>query len=293
MLQKIFDIFQNKEKKDALKKLQSMGKKIPLITLPEERQNFEQEKRKLRDKLYGDTPIKEIVIAIDELSRRVESYLRVQQDEDYLCIIELLARKDIGSEAEIVEIYDNSDREIVFKYLQVRKEEVIRGMLKTLNEKLSLVEQMLRRTRGVISQEKDAEELRRNWSYILQEEQDTLDGLKNRCNNLKDRISNLKYSELVTIEHEVSDLIEHLECLEKYGQDYLSEQALEEFTNEVKNYIPRGDITYKDTYKGLGDSIVTELKNCIDREYDGKVIKEIAATLIHDRLKKKMFLRQI
>ncbi len=279
-------MFLDKKRKSALEKLYLLDKKIPLLSLKEERQNFDQKKREMYAKIEGDAPVEEVGAAIDDLLSKVERYVRIQQDEDYSRIIEHLARKNIDSEVEIKEICDPLDRNIVFKYLQAQKEKIIGDILKILSEKLSLVEEIFGSTRRVISQEKDAEELRSTWNNILQEEQDKLDNLKNIYNNLK---NNLKTIELDAAEHEVSDLIERLACLEKYGKDYLCEKELEEFTNEVKDYIPREDIAYEYIYEGLGGSIVIELKKCIGRENEGKIIKERMAKLIYGRLKKGMF----
>ncbi len=277
-------LFSDKERRGAFEKLHSLDKKIPLITLKEENQNFEQEKRELYFKL-DTAPIKEVIASIDELNSRVDRYISVQQDQDYSSIIEHLARKNFDSEAEIEEICDPLDRKIVYKYLQVRKKEGFDDIHKNIREKLTSVEQIIGRMRGVVSEKDDAAELRRYWNYILREELDKL-------NNLKNKIRNLKTSELDTLKSEIAYLSERFDCLEKYGRDFLSETALEEFTQEVKDYMPREDITYEDIYKeGVGDSLVTELKDCTGRENEGKIIKESMAKLIYSRLKKGMFLR--
>ncbi len=277
------ELFSDKKRKSALERLHALDKKIPLVTLKEENQNFEWEKRELYSKL-DNAPTEEVVAAIDELNSRVDRYIRIQQDGDYSSIIEHLARKNIGSEDEIVEILDPLDSQIVYKYVQARKNEGFGNVLKRHREKLASVEQIIGRTQGVVSEKDDAEELRRYWNYILQEEQDKLNGLKNR-------IGNLKTSELDAFENEISYLSERFNCLEKYVRDYLCEQSLEAYTGEVKECKPREDITYEDIFKGLGDSIAAELKDCTGVENMGKIIKESLAKLIYSRLKKGMFLR--
>lgn len=287
MLRKLRDMLGGKERdkrKMALEKIQYLDKKIPFITIETEKRNFEQAKQKMREKLYTDAPVEEIAGTIDDLIAEVERFIRVQDDEDYLCIIEHLTDKDITSEAEIKEICDPLDRNIVFKYLRIEKESRKVERLKNLNEELLLVDEIIRRMRDIISQERDAEELRSVWSYILQQEQDKMAGLKNS-------VSDLKINETGVIENEISYFRDRSTCLEKYAEDYLSEQALGSITKEVKDYMPREDITYEEIYRGLGDPIATELKDCIGREDEGKMIKDRMAKLIYGRLKKGMFVR--
>ncbi len=277
-------LFSDKERNIAFEKLHSLDKKIPVVTLKEESQNFEREKRELYSKL-DTAPIKEVIASIDELDSSVDRYIRIQQDKDYSSIIEHLAGKNINSESEIEEICDLLDRKIVYKYLQMRKKEKFNDMLKNIGEELAKVEQIIRRTLSAVSEKDDAEELRRYWSTILKEEQDKFNGLKNR-------IGNLETYEFDTLMNEISDLSERFNCLEKYGKDHLTEQALDVHTNEIKEYMPKEVITDEDVYKeGLGDSIVTDLKDCTGRENEGRIIKKSMSKLIYSRLKKGMFLR--
>lgn len=276
-------LFPGNEKKKVFEKLHSLDKKIPQITLKEENQKFEQKKRELYSKL-DTAPMEEVTTSIDELNSRVDRYIMIQQDENFSSIIEHLARKNIGSESEIVEVIDSIDRQIVYKYVEARKGEASDRVFKRLIEKLESYDQIIARIQGTASEKDDAEELRRYWNYVLQEEQDKLKGLRNRLNNLK-------ISELNTFENEISNLSERFNCLEKYGKDYLSERSLEAHTSEVKEYMPGENITYQDIFRGLGDSIVAELRDCTGTENKGKVIKESIAKLIYGRLKKDMFLR--
>jgi len=276
-------LFLNKERKSAYQKLHSLDKKIPIIILKEENQGFEREKRELYSKLNTE-PLKEIIDSIDELDSRVNRYVRIQQDKDYSSLIEHLVEKNINSETEIEEIYDPLDKKIVYKYLQVRKKEKLNDILKDIGEKLASVEKIMGRTLIVVSEKDDAEELRRYWNDILKEENDKLEYLKKG-------FLNLKIYEFDITNNEISDLSAKLVCLEKYGKDYLDENALEAFSYKVKDYMPREDITYEEIYKGLSDSIVTDLKSCSGTEKEGKMIKESVARLIYSRLKKEMFLR--
>jgi hypothetical protein len=284
MQRKILDIFSGKERKKVLEKLQYLDKKIPLVTLEEEKQKFEHEKQEIRDRLYHNATVMEVAESADDLIAEVERHLNVQEDEDYSLIIEHLATKNIDSETDIKEILDPLDRQIVFRHTQLRKRDVVHTMLETLGKDLALVEQLLERTLSSISDNEDAEELRSVWSYLLQDEQDTL-------TDLKQRIDTSNINEIGLLEHEVAYLHERFTCLEQYVTDYLSEQALGALTQEVAEYMPRKDVTCKDIYKGLGDAIVTELKGCIGGDHKEKMIKKVMAKLIYDRLKKGMLVK--
>jgi hypothetical protein len=287
MLEKLLDVFRGKERKKrkmAIEKIQYLNRRIPLITIEEEKHNFEQEKQKIHDTVYSNVPIEEVTENINDLIAKVESYIRVQEDEDYRRIIEHRTAKNISSVAEIKEICDPLDKGIVYKYVQIEMKKKKVDRLQIINKELLFADEVIQRMRDIISQKKDAEELASIWSYILQQEQDTFEGLKNR-------VSNPKMNELGVIEDDISFFRDRFTCLEKYGKDYLSEHALGSITNEVKDYMPRDDISYEEIYRGLGDSIVTELKDCIGRENEGKMIKDRMAKLIYSRLKKGMFVR--
>ena len=284
MQRKILDMFSGKKRKKVLEKLQYLDKKIPLVTLEEEKQKFEYEKQEMRDRLYHDTPVMEVMTSVEDLIAEVERHLNVQEDVDYSLIIEHLATKDIDSETDIKEIHDPMDRQIVFQHLQLRKSTVFNTMLEKRRNDLTLVEQILGRTLSFVSDKEDAEELRSVWTYLLQDEQDKLD-------DLKQRIDTSNINEISPLEQEVASLHERFACLEQYVTDYLSEQALEALTREVEEYMPRKDITCKDIYKGLGDSIITELKICTGEDHKEKMLKKVMAKLIYDRLKKGMVVR--
>jgi len=281
MQRKILDMFSGKERKKVLEKLQYLDKKIPQVTLDEEKLKFEHEKQEMRDRLYHDTPVMEVAESVDDLIAKVERHLNVQEDEDYSLIIKHLATKDIDSETDIKEICDPLDRQIVFQHVQLRKSAVVHTMFEKLINDLALVEQTLGRTLSPVSQSKDAEELRNVWRYQLQDEQDKLD-------NLKKRINTSNMNEIDMLKQEVASLHERFTCLEQYVTDYLSELALGALTREVEEYMPRKDVTCKDIYKGLGDSIVTELKGCTGGDQKERMIKKVMAKLIYDRLKKGM-----
>lgn len=277
-------LFPNKERRSALEKLQSLDKKISIITLKEENLRFDRERKDLHEKL-DVAPEKEVITAIDELNSRVDRYIRVQQDEDYSSVIEHLAAKNISSEEEIIEICDPIDRMIIFRYLMARKKGVFGIILKNLSEKLSATEQILEQAQGCVSDEDDAGELRKYWDYILQDERD-------KINRIKNIISIISTNEFNKLEIDISLLSEKLTNLNKYGKNHLSETALEELTNTIIEYMPREDITYEDIYRGLEDSVVTELKNCTgSADNRGKMIKDSMAKLIYSRLKKGMHVR--
>lgn len=284
MQRKIRAIFSGKERKKVLGKLQYLDKKIPLVTLVGEKQKFELEKQEIRDRLYHDAPVTEVAQSVDELITDVERHLSVQQDEDYSLMIEHLATKNIDSEADIKEILDPIDRRIVFQHVQLRKKDVVHTMLENLGEDLGLVEQILGRMFSSVSDSEDAEELRSVWNYLLQDEQDKLDGLK-----LKIDMSNI--NEIRLLEQDIASLHERFTCMEQYAAYYLSEQALGALTREVFEYLPRKDVTCKDIYKGLGEAIVTELQGCTGGERKEKMIKEVMAKLIYGRLKKGMVVK--
>jgi hypothetical protein len=284
MQRKILDMFSGKERKKVLEKLQYLDKKIPLVSLEEEKQKFEHEKQEMRERLYHDTPVMEVMASVENLIAKVERHLTVQEDEDYSLIIEHLATKDIDSETDIKEIHDPMDRQIVFQHLQLRKKDVVHTIFEKVGNDLALVEQILGRTLNLVSQNQDAEELRGVWSYLLQGEQDKLD-------DLKQRIDASNVNEISMLEQEVASLHDRFTCLEQYVTDYLSEKALGALTREVEEYLPRKDVTCKDIYKGLGDSIVTELKGCTGEYHKEKMLKKVMAKLIYDRLKKGMVVR--
>lgn len=276
-------LFPDKERRSALDKLHSMGNKITRITLKEENQRFEREKRELYERL-DNAPVKEVITAIDELNSTVDRYIRVQQDDDYSSIIEHLATKNICSENEIIEICDPSDRKIIFNYLMARKKAGFDVIIKELKEKLSSTEGIFEQAQSSVSDDDDAGELRKYWEYILQDERDKL-------NNLKNIISTINTNQFNKYEADISCLSERLTNLQKYGRNYISETALEELTNTIKEYIPREDITYEDIYRGLEDSIVTELNCNGSTDNRGKMIKDSMAKLIYSRLKKGMYVR--
>lgn len=277
-------LFPDKERRSALGKLHSLDKKISMITLKEENQRFDRERKELHKKL-DTAPAKEVIAAIDEFNSRVDRYIRVQQDEDYSSVIEHLVTKNISSEDEIIEICDPLDRKIIFNFLITRKKVGFDILLKQLKEKLSATEGILEQVRGSVSDKDDAGELRKYWDYILQDERDKL-------NHLNNSISTISTNEFNNYETDISSLFEKLTNLLKYGKNYLSETALEELTNTIKEYMPREDITYEDIYnKGLEDSIVTELINCTGADNRGKMIKDSIAKLIYSRLKKGMHVR--
>jgi hypothetical protein len=278
-------LFPDKERRSALEKLHSLDKKISMITLKEENQRFDRERKELHKKLDTASEKKKVIAAIDELNSTVDRYIRVQQDEDYSFIIEHLAKRNICSEDEIIEICDPSDRKIIFNYLMARNKVGFDVILRKLNKKLSSTERILEQVQSCVSDKDDAGELRKYWDYVLQDERDKL-------NQLRIIISTMSTNEFNKYENDISCLSEKLTNLQKYGRNYLSETALEELTNTIKEYIPREDITYEDIYRGLEDSIVTELKNCTDgADNRGKMIKDSMAKLIYSRLKKDMYVR--
>ncbi|MCL7412158.1 MAG: hypothetical protein M8353_00880 [ANME-2 cluster archaeon] len=281
---KIVDFFSGKERKKVLEKLQYLDKKIPLVTLVGEKQKFEHEKQEIRDRLYHDTPVMEVAQSVDELIAEVESHLDVQENEDYSLIIEHLATKNIDSEADIKEILDPMDRQIVFQHVQLKKKGMVQSMLENLRKDLALVEQLPGRMYSSVSDNEDAEELRSVWNYLLQDEQDKLD-------DVKQRIDTSNINEIGLLEQEVVFLHERFTCLEHYVADYMSERALGALTREVSEYMPKKDVTCKDIYKGLGEAIVTELKGCTGEDRKEKMIKKVIAKLIYGRLKKGMVVK--
>lgn len=284
----LLNLFPNKKRKmlekEVIEMLQALGEKIQTITLNEEKEKLKHEKQKLHAKFYA-TPLEEAKAAVDELNSRVDRYIRIEQDKDYSNIREHLARKDIGSEAEIVEICDALDREIVFKYVQVGKIKIKEEIINNTLKELTSVEQKLEDARNVVSEENDAIVLKVHWNYILQEKQDKLTNLKNICNNLKIRISSLKIDELNPIKQEVLDLEDNLASLEKCGRDYLSKQSLEIYTNNIKDYVlSSNDRSPEGINKKLNEYIGTKLKDCIGNEEKERTIKIYMVRLIYNRL---------
>lgn len=277
-------LFPDKERRSALEKLHSLENKITRITLKEENQRFDRERNELHKRLDTAPEKKDVITDIDELNSTVDRYIRVQQDEDYSSIIEHLATKNICSEDEIIEIYDPLDRKIIFNYLMARKKDGFDITLKKLKEKLFSTERILEQAQSSVSDKDDAGELRKYWDYILQDEQDKL-------NHLKTIITTISTKEINKYETEISCLSEKLTNLHKYGRNYLSETAVDELTNTIKEYMPRDDITYEDIYKGIEDSILTDLKNCIGTNNRGQIIKDSMAKLIYSRLKKSMHVK--
>lgn len=273
----ILDLFSGRERKKLFKQLQYLDKKIPLVRLEDEKHQFENIKREIRVKLYGGAPTIELKADLDDLLSKVERHLNIQEDDDYARIIEHLITRDIVSETQIKEIHDPLDRKIVFQHVLLRKRDVFPTLLGTLRRELALVEQMLERMYRFVSE--DVEELGTVWRYLLQEEQDKLD-------DLKQRIDTVKINEIGTLQQDVHSLNDRFACLEKYMKEYLSEQALAALTRDVKEYMPREDITCEEIYKGLGDSIVTELTGCTGGVHKERMIKQMMAKLIYGRLKK-------
>lgn len=288
MLQRMLDFFSPKEKKIAFERLQYLDKIIPLITLEKEKHSFENEKENIRNKIYNGNPIKEITASIDKLSSDIKRYIRIQNDEDYNRIIQHLVEKNIKKETEIVEICDMNDRNIVFKYFQSGEHAIFTRMHENIKNKIKTLEETMQTIESIISQKEDVEELRFTWNNIVDEEKNKLDSIKKRTDNLENNRKNSTDS----LDQEISSLNKKFICLEKYAKDYLSEESLDLFTCEVKDYMPkRGDITYYDIFNGMADCIVTELKGCIGRDIEGKSIeiKNRMAKMIYARLKKEMF----
>jgi len=205
------------------------------------------------------------------------SFLDIESDVWLIILTAVIVIETLALIVLTLVLVKREKKEVDTNSLVKTLEKVLVFPAQLLKEKLAMAEERLERTQGIVSKKNDTEDLRSIWSDILQVEKDKLD-------DLKKRITNLKTSELDSIEQGASDLIERLVFLEKYGKDYLSERALEEFTNEVKDYMPREDVTCQDIYKGLADSLVTELKNCLGKENEGKIIKEGIAKLVYSKL---------
>ena len=287
MLLNIFGL--SEEQKHGIKILQELKDKISKIKFVEKKKKIELKWKDLNDKIkiFDKKQVKWITKDIEALKVEIEKFLEIQ--EDYSSIIEHVARKDIGSESEIVEVCDTSDKEIIFKYAQEKKVELIHEVLNTLDEKWISIEQIIKKIQGIVSERTDAEELRTKWNFILKDEFNKLNVLRNKCEILKNKISNSRFTEVGAINNEVSDLTIVLGLLEKYGGSYLSENALEALTNDVKDYMPRENVSYEDIYSGISDCIVINLKECVNNENDGTFIRDRMAKLIYDRLKKRMF----
>ena len=286
MLQRIFNLFSSKEKKLAFERLQYLDKRIPLITLEKEKYLFEKEKEKIRNKIYSGVPIKEVNASIDDLSSTMERYIRIQEDDDYVRIIQHLAFKNIKNETDIEEICDIIDRNIVFKYFQSGEHIVLAKMRENLKNELENINQIIQTLENIISNKEDIEELRFVWGNIINKEKDKFNHIKNKIENLE----NNEKRAIDALNYEISNLSKKFICLEKYAKEYLSEQSLELFTSEVKDFMPqRGDITYEYILNGMADCIITELNACFNGDNVGEPIKDRMAKLIYGRLKKGMF----
>lgn len=276
-------LFSNKNRKMAIAMLHSLNKKIDSITLKEDKKKIDQDRKDLNNKL-DTVSINKVIAEIEALNSKVDNYIRIQNDKNYSALIEHLSKKNIESEEEIMEICNISDRNIVFKYVQARKKEGGNDNKKIIQE-LELVKQILERIKTVVSEEDDAEELRRNWNNIINDQLDKLAGLK-------DKVNNLNINELDVIKDTISYFSKRSNELEKYGNNYLSKDALKELTEKIKENMPSTNIKLEDIYNdGLGDGIITELKEYTGLENQGKRIKGFIAKIIYERLRKGLYLR--
>ncbi|NJD54056.1 MAG: hypothetical protein FIB07_14455 [Candidatus Methanoperedens sp.] len=288
ILKRTYGLFFPEDKKIAFKKLQNLNNRILIITLEKEKQFFENEVEKIRNNIYVGMPIKEIFASIDQLSSEVERYIMVQNDDDYIRIIQHLVVKNIKTENEIEEICDIKDRSIVFKYFKSGEHEIFVHIYENINEKIKSIEQILKTIENITSRKEDFGELKIIWNNIIDDE-------KNKLYQVKIRMDDPEKPEMERInalDNEISGLNNRFISLEKYAKHYLSEESLDLFTSEIKEYMPsRADITYYDILNGMADCIVTELKYCIGRDNEGKSIeiKKRMAKLIYGRLKKGMF----
>lgn len=274
-------LFSNKKRNTALVILQSLDKKIPCITPGEAKKKLDEKRKDLHDKLLAGNEVLADTEALDSI---VDNYIRIQNDKNCAALIEHLSSKNIGSEEEIMEINDTGDRRIVYEYIQARKKEGSYDT-KKLIEELESVMQIMERTKYIVSEEDDAEELRRIWIKIINEWQ-------NKLAILHESIINSNNDELEIIKDNISSLSKTSKDLEKYGNDYLSKRALNEFMDIIKKNMPSCEIQFEKFYTDrLGDGMVIELIECMGMENEGKNIKWFIARIIYERLKKGLYVR--